>query len=263
MNQSLAEQLAGIKLNIKDYGQLPQNDQLYLLTKILPADKRESITKKWDMLGIMRKNLIVLDKYLRNNKDETLAEWLSNNNENIAQRIYDELGSFNDGNKGISVYFLNLQKLYDEEEKKYDDLENAKGLPDSEKAVFEPMREDRASKRDVRRKARKLLLKDFKKNNQGYLIIEEENNVIEPVEATAPEPKEEVPTPTAEDVKETTETAEQVNQPKEEVHEAVPIFNADAKGPIKKNITVWLVGAAIVLTAIVVIAVKEKDKGTS
>lgn len=174
MKPSLAEQLSKIQFSTKDYGSLPPPDKTFEISKTLTPEDSKKFIDQWEKLKLIRKNLLTLDRYISYNKGETLNEWLSKNSDNIADRIRKELGDFNDKDKGISLYFLNLQKVYDDEEKKYDDYEGIDTMLEIDKGFFEPLNKERGGKRKNRIEGRNAKLRDFKKNDKGFLLIEEE-----------------------------------------------------------------------------------------
>jgi hypothetical protein len=285
MKETLKDQLSKINFSAKDYGSLPLVEKTYELSKKLSPEEGKALTDKWETLRLIRKNLIVLDKYINQNKGEQLNEWLHKNKESIADRIKKELGGFNDKDKGISVYFLNLQNVHDQEEKKYDDMEELGKMSEFDKAYFEPMSKEREEKRKNRETGRNAKFKDFKKDGKGFLVVEEdpedndesvkqEIKETPKIEEKKEEPKkEEKKEPEKQDItaenmqhinadadtntkKTTTDTAKQV----QDKIDNTALELAMAKS--KRNIVILLAGSAILLTVFVVLSNQQKDKKT-
>ncbi len=220
MKSTLADQLKSIKsepTDVSEYGKLPVREDIVVLE---PAAQ-----KQWDKLRMIRKNLKVVDKYIATSGGETLNEWIAaTKNDGISKVVLDKIGSHNDATGGISAYFFNLQKFYDQEEQKYDEIEEKEILPDDIKKMVGDLRADRSEKRGNRAKARKIKLRDLKKDDKGYLVVEiEEPEVLNAdggQEQPAPEPK--------------------LENPKDVIEKS------------KKNIGVWIAGTLILITVITV-----------
>jgi hypothetical protein len=174
MKPELAQQLLDLRIDPHSYGKMPKREDIFYATQTLAPDKQKEVIDQWSKLNLIRKNLKILDRYIAENKGKTLIDWLKSTNEHgISQNVLNKIGQFNDDTKGISMYFLRLQQIYDDEEEQYDALEGGESMPDYEKSDSEPMRNERKEKRKDRREARKLKLKDFEKDDKGYLLIDE------------------------------------------------------------------------------------------
>ena len=167
MKSNLADQLKNVTIDwsTKDYGKIPQPEQLFSLQQKLPKEEADALAAQWETLKLLRKNLLSLDKYIKENRGETLAQWVRASGNGIADRVYKEMGNANDSTKGITGYFLNLQNVYDNEEEKYDKMESSKSTvegapasltPEFDNAHFEVMRIERGSMRKNRTKSRNL-----------------------------------------------------------------------------------------------------------
>lgn len=228
MKASLGDQLKDVKIDYKAYGNLPFRDDFMYATlgivgddkeepaeiKQLKLKKRQAIVDQWELLNYLRKNLKIVDRYIQQNRGETLNQWLKRNNENLKPEILKVIGGHNDATKGISMYFLNLQNMYDEEEALYDKMEASIPIPDIKSVNQEALQQGyvptevlmqrdrtvRGTKRANRIKMRKMKIADFDKNDQGYLIIpefveQEKANAVPAQEVkespVAPEPQKE------------------------------------------------------------------------
>ena len=195
LSDQLKEKLKYDPIDLRAYGQLPQREDILFYAEQLPDEKAQALIKQWEKLNYIRKNIKIVDNYINTNKGETFSQWLTDKNEtkNVNPHTLETLGGFNDATKGISVYALNLQKRYDDEEAKYDTMENDKDVAEFDRKDTEKTRTDRGDKRDNRKSVRSIKLKDFKKNDQGYLLVEEEEPTTKKEEVKV-EPKKEIKT---------------------------------------------------------------------
>ena len=174
------------KLDFSTYAKLPLMDDALVIEEPEFEDRKAKVLfKQWEKLNYLRKNLKILDQYIHNNNIESLSEWLKKNGSGMSDVVIKKIGKYNNETGGISAYFFNLQKLYDENEAKYDALE-AKSKPgDGDEEAIAKMRGEREEKRKNRSQTRKALLKDLKANNKGYLKIEFEEEHPAEVEMAA------------------------------------------------------------------------------
>ena len=225
MKPSLRDQLRKIKINLKDYGHLPRRGDVLILETDYP------LVKQWEKLNQIRKNLQIANRYIRQTKGETLIEWAQKNNEQgISKLVLNEIGDFNNKTGGITVYFLNLQKFYDEQENVYDKYEQAASIKvddvKKQASIFDrilKMRNEREGKRKVRQGHRKVQQRNLKKDGKGYLMVDAEPD--KPTKETEKKPKKQL-------------TPDQ----KEMVQDALK------KSQNKKGI--WIAGTLIVVTII-------------
>ena len=226
MKPSIKDQLSGIKLDTSEYGWLPIRED------VLCFDPDNGTQKQWEKLNIIRKNLKVVNKYIHPNKGESINDWITQTGNNgISKIVLSSIGKHNDETKGITAYFINLQKFYDQEEEKYDTLEENAGINTDMKLAISELRDERKEKRKIRRSARKLKLRDLKKDGNGYLVVgdEEEPHKIE--------------------------EKNEIKEQKESVLQTQELIKNS-----KKRIRVWLVGAFITITAISLIASLSKKQ---
>lgn len=213
MKESLADQLKTIKFDFSDYSRLPIREDVMVFKKDNHDDKE--IMKQWEKLIYLQKHLKTIDRYINKNKGETLSQWLKDNNTGLSKMVVDKIGSNNDSTGGITMYFLNLQNYYDGEEEKYDSMEMSAKMPSDLERIVKELRDARIEKRQNRKKARKIKMKDLKTDGKGYLYVESE------------EPTNEVPN----EVK------------KEEKTDSV----VAAVKTSKKNIAIWIAGTTILV----------------
>lgn len=194
MNNLLKEKLAGVSLDFSTYANLPVREDILLIREL---NNNEEILKRWEKLNYLRKNLHTLDRYIKTNKGETLKDWLTAEKAGMSQPVMEKIGNHNDATAGITVYFLDLQNFFNEEEALYDALEEKmKVTPDFAPGI-KRMREERMEKRKNRIVTRKKQLKDLKTDNKGYLVVEIEeeapvHNANGPAEQATTEQVEEI-----------------------------------------------------------------------
>lgn len=167
----LAEKLKNaLSNNTKDnsqYGKLPSYEDILII-------KSDPLRKQWDKLNIIRKNLLILDKYVKYNKGESLIGFLKKEGESgMSKLVLDKIGDKNDETGGIKAYFLSLQKHYDDEERKYDNLEIQVKNKDSAKDNINSFMIGRIDKREIRSKLRNSELKKLKDSKMGFFKQEE------------------------------------------------------------------------------------------
>ena len=223
MKKDILDQLKDVKLDFSTYARLPVRDDILIIND----PKEGALLKQWEKLNYLRKHLKILDEYISNNKGQTLAQWLSGWKRGLSKIVLDKIGSHNNDTGGISVYFLNLQTFYDEQEAVYDALEARAAVPADLKEPVGAMREARAEKRKNRAVVRKARQKDLKADNKGYLLF-----TVEEEPAAAEEEKKEEEVPKKEEEKKTT--------PEEKIKKA-------------GKVGVWIAGIVITVTAITVI----------
>ncbi|PCJ55965.1 MAG: hypothetical protein COA79_20360 [Planctomycetota bacterium] len=171
MNDSLADQLKNIKLDHRAYGTLPVRGDLFIISKEQEnKDDAKALQKNWQLLNYLRKQLMILDKYIQDGGQDTLGDWLSENSEGLSDHAYKTLATHDNQTGGISAYFLNLQKKYDTEEAAYDNLERKAAMPGYLKEEIKAFRDERAEKRKIRAKIQKMRFKGMKKDSKGYLF---------------------------------------------------------------------------------------------
>ena len=176
------------KLDVSDYANLPLKEDVLAIEEPVEEDRKKKVLyAQWKKLNIIRKNLKILDGYIQNNKGESLVDWLNANNVHIHDIIFKKVGKFNNDTGGISVYFLNLQNLYNDQEALYDKYEAESKVPQEDKKKVDDLREARGEKRKIRREFRKVLLKDLKKDNKGFLQVEVEEEPVAEVKKEEPE----------------------------------------------------------------------------
>lgn len=226
----IAEQLKGLNLNFKSYGQLPiREDVLVIQHPDAEIAKKKGVLKQWEKLKYLREHLQTIDRYLKKNKGETIREWIKANNEGLSKMVLDKIGDHNDSTGGISVYFLNLQNHYDEAEEYYDKIEKESKLPKDLVVVIPELRKEREKKRGARRKERKIRLKDIKTNGKGYLVVQVPEAPENNAEASDTEPEQ------------IQKTAEAKNKIEEATKSA-------------SNIGIWIAGITITVAVVAVAA---------
>lgn len=176
----LAEKLSkALSSKVKDnseYGKLPTYEDILLIKSEQP------IRKQWDKLNLIRKNLLILNRFLKNNKRESLNAFLKNSNElGMSKMVLDKIGNKTDETGGIKAYFLSLQKLYDSEEMKYDEMEIKSKIDDSIDSAVRSSRESRMDKREIRRKIGKDRMKKLKDSGKGFFKQEEPQDLTKAV----------------------------------------------------------------------------------
>lgn len=185
MNDSLTDQLKNIKLDYRAYGRLPQRVEVFTISKEQKKEEDgKALLDKWALLNYLRKQLMILDKYLQDGGEDTLKDWLSDNSEGLSEQAYKTLAGHNNQTGGISAYFLNLQKKYDQEEAAYDKLEKKADIPEYLKEETKAFRAERIEKRKVRAKIQKMRFKGMKKDEKGYLYysLEDPPRSLEAIE---------------------------------------------------------------------------------
>ena len=196
---NLADQLKGVKLDTETYGNFPSTEDFMYAVQALQPDKADEISKQRNKLFIMRKNLKILDRYIHQNTGEKFLEWLNDEGiQGAAQRVISAIGKYDDKTKGITLYFLKLQEIYDNDEEIYDGMEDSEDMEQIDRDNTKPLRDERAEKRKLRRDARKVLTKGLKKDKQGYILLEENMPEQENIEVVV-ENKEAVKKETSED----------------------------------------------------------------
>lgn len=224
MKSSISEQLKNVKTepaDVSEYGQLPLREDVVVF--------EESTIKQWDKLRIIRKNLKVVEKYLSSNNGEKLNVWIAETkNDGASKVVLEKIGNHNDATGGISAYYLNLQNYYDQEEKKYDELEAKDIVPDDVKASTGEKREVRAEKRKTRGQVRKLKMRDLKRDEKGYLVVE----IEEPAVLNA-------------DGGQNDEEKKEIETPKKVGDEVLK--------KTKNNVGIWIAGTLITITAVTTI----------
>lgn len=189
MNDTLAGQIGEIKFDFSDYGQLPVKNDIIVLSKAQPPEQCEIIYKQWETLNYLLKNLQTLNEYLQTNKGETLNAWLAQTKSGISKSVVAKLGNHTNKTGGITAYFLNLQKIYNEEEAKYDNYEKKASVPDYFQGDAMNMQLRRLEKRKNRTASIKIQFRDLKKDDKGYLYVNLDEPEIIKTEEAAPEQK--------------------------------------------------------------------------
>ncbi|KKR29673.1 MAG: hypothetical protein UT61_C0025G0005 [Candidatus Woesebacteria bacterium GW2011_GWA1_39_8] len=164
-----------LKLDFRKYGNLPNRELLAKYESDNDYAVLIALRNQLRKLKTLRKNLFALDKYIQAQTKENLSEWLQRNKIGISEIVSNKIGGYNNSTGGISAYFLNLQKYYDEEEVKYSDIESNFMIPKKDEAIQKKFAEDkkeRDEKRQNRFKVRKLLFRDLEKGGKGYLVVE-------------------------------------------------------------------------------------------
>lgn len=175
MKNALAEKLKEVKIDYSAYGTLPIREDAYLIQPASEEDKKnKTLFKQWEKLNYIRKNLKILDRYIKTSGSEKLTDWLKKNNVGMSTVVLEKIGSHTNETGGISAYFFNLQKFYDEQEIIYDIKEALAHVPADFSGAIDAMRKEREEKRNGRGKTRKLFIRDMKLDGKGYLNIPEE-----------------------------------------------------------------------------------------
>lgn len=237
-NNILSDKLKELKLDYSTYGSLPQ--RLDVLAIIVPDGKPQSgLVNQLDKLFYIRKHLQKVDDYIKSGTKDPINIWDANTKAGLSTKVLSELKGHNNETGGISKYFYNLQKLYDDQEAIYDKMESECRVPEDTKSVIEKLRSERGEKRKTRSDLRKILVKDLKKDGKGFLYIEVEKE------------------PGVEDLKK-----QDQNNASGKEDDAVEIKNETEK--IKKStkkIGIYFAGFTVVLTLVAVaIAATNKEK---
>ena len=173
-NNVFADKLKDLKLDYSAYGKLPM--RLDVMVIEVPNEKPEgALIAQFDKLTYMRQHLQKLDEYIKMKTDETLGEWDTRLKAGISTYVLKELRNYNNETGGISAYFHDLQKRYNEEEAKYDKMESQCNAPEDIAKAVSDLSKDRADKRKTRAEELKILVKDLKKDGKGYLFVSIEN----------------------------------------------------------------------------------------
>lgn len=172
MEKTLGEQLSEIKLDKRVFGKLPLREGMVEIDRVAPDFK---LYDHWKNLNYLRKHLYIIDKYLQGNKGETLNGWLMNTGQFLSTKVVEAIGGFNNNKKGITLYFLNLQQIYDEKEKQYDTAEaaclNSVQMPHEIRDEFRMYNDERTQKRDERKSFRNFHFKHLRKNKEGFFEL--------------------------------------------------------------------------------------------
>lgn len=257
MENPILEELKTKKLDYSAYGRLPIVEDVYLLEeKNEKLKKNRALLEQYKKLKYIQKNLRLLDKYIQTNKGETLQDWLVLDKSGMSENVISKIGKHNNETGGISSYFFNLQNFYDAEEAIYDKMEADCKVPEDIEKAIPSMRKERDSKRSNRGVTRKLLIRDMKADNKGYILVEmEEPSVVgeEPVLLNATGDSSAVdPESTSTDAK-TTEVK----------NEDASKLNTDTGGlekKIKSNINIWIAGTLIVVIGVGVYVGLKSEK---
>ena len=244
MKQDLKTQLSDIKLDYNNYGHLPARADIVVISNSQEGDNGSIVLKQWETLNYLRTQIKALDEYLQTNKGEIFSDWICSNKVNFNETATKKIGGYNNSTGGILAYFLNLQKLYNEEEEKYDLLEIDSTIPEYFKGEAINMQEQRLVKREGRRKTSKVQFRDMKKDKKGYFYVKLDEPEIEP---------------------ETTAKAEDPVKKDEKIH-AVDSGTTSPE-PIninikeKKSNAIWWVTGIVSAVALVVIVIIFSGKG--
>lgn len=231
MKPSLADQLKEVKLDPSDYDRLPIREDVLVMKNM------KTIMPQWEKLNYLQKHLKTLSRYIRKNKGEKLSDWLHANHESLSLIVLKKIGDHDNSTGGISAYFLNLQNFYDEEEEKYDKMEEEGNPPADLDRIIKEMRGARSEKRSNRRKVRKLKWKDLESDGKGYLVLSDE----EPTDPAEPAPD-------SKGDKKDEKTPDQ-NKPSEEA-----VATGEVIVKQRKKIGIWIAGTVIAVTGIALLA---------
>ena len=238
MGTQLFEQLKDVKLDYSAYGALPILEDVVLIAPQKPEDvKLRTVFKQWEKLNYLRKHLRILDGYIRFNKGLVLKDWLAIKKCDLSNHVVEKIGDHNNDTGGISAYFFNLQNYYDEQEHHYDNMEALSTVPPDIKRHIDALRVARRGKRKMRGEMRRLQMRDLKKSDKGYLVIEVEEPANVMHNADGGEQKETAPPPKPD-----------VKKPESPKPDDKPAMDVLTK--VKSNITVWIAGTAITLTVV-------------
>ena len=233
--------LESIKLDTSTYAKTPIREDIMIMGQ--PASPEgKAILKQWELLNYLQKNLKTLDNYIQSNKGELFMDWITARGLNMSKNVTDKIGNHNNATGGISMYFLNLQNFYDQEEAKYDEMETAINVPSEIQMIVKDMRDARVKKRNERKEFRKIKTKNLKKDGKGYLLI----TVEEPTEVLAAD---------ASPTSATTETPAETKQKEVDAKMAVA---GEIVNHTKRNIGIAIAGTVILVTALYVFAGDKK-----
>ena len=169
----LAEKLSGLKLDYEAYGHMPM--RLEVLAIVPPKDKApDGLVKQYDKITYIKQHLQKVNDYIKSGTKKPINIWDAETKAGLSTRVLSELKGHNNETGGISMYFYNLQNLYDIEEALYDKMESECELPADSKKQILALRAERLEKRKTRSAERKILVKDLKKDGKGYLYVEVE-----------------------------------------------------------------------------------------
>ena len=169
----LAEKLSGLKLDYDAYGHMPM--RLEVLAIVPPKDKApDGLVKQYDKINYIKQHLSKVDDYIKSGTKKPINIWDAETKAGLSTKVLSELKGHNNETGGISMYFYNLQNLYDIEEALYDKMESECELPADSKKQILALRGERGEKRKTRSAERKILVKDLKKDGKGYLYVEVE-----------------------------------------------------------------------------------------
>ena len=242
-NNVLADKLAGLKLDYEDYGQLPMRFDVQALTA--PEGKKiEAVIAQFDKLIYIRNHLKKIDEYIKGKIHEPINEWDAKVKAGLSTKVLSKLKGFNNKDGGISMYFHDLQTIYDQEEAIYDKMESQCKITDGTNKTFEDLRREREEKRKTRSAERKKLVKDLKKDGKGFLFVEVED---------APVADEKEAVLSANGEKE--EVKPKIDKVAEEIKE-----EAEKIKKTTKNVGVYIAGFIITLTVVIAVASATSDK---
>lgn len=162
MNASLKDQLKDVPNEVHEYGRLPQRE--YVLVVQINAN---DILPIWDRLNGVKKNLRVLSRYIETNKGEGFADWVQASSAPAAQKVLTAIGNRNNDTGGVSAYYYDLQRFFDSEEQKYDDLESTTAVPNDIRQILMELRFERNQCRTSRKVIRKVKMKELKDAGKG------------------------------------------------------------------------------------------------
>lgn len=174
LKASLADQLKKLSptFDFNDYGKLPGKELICNAAATIPEmAAQDDLVNQWSKLQYLADHLEALDKYIQENSNETLIDWTQRLNLVMAPHLIAEIGKFDNKTGGISVYFLKLQQIFDEQEEIYDGMESDPYIMNEYANELNPLRANRDKKRKQRRDARKMQYKELKKDSKGYFVI--------------------------------------------------------------------------------------------
>lgn len=237
----LADKLAGLKLDFEDYGEFPNRMDVQAL--VAPNGKSTNdVLQQYDKLAYIQKHLNKIDEYIKSKTQEPINDWDARTKAGLSTKVLSKLKGFNNKDGGISMYFHDLQTIYDGEEAMYDSMEAQCESDVDSKNMFESLRNDRLVKRKTRSDERKLLVKDLKKDGKGFLFVEVEN------------------APVKDEAKE--ESAKE-NKPADGEKEVIDEKVKEETDKIQKNskrIGVYIAGFTIAVTVVIAIASAVSEK---
>lgn len=240
-NNVLADKLAGLKLDFEDYGQLPMRFDVQALSA--PEGKKiEAVLAQFDKLLYIQKHLNKIDEYIKSKSKEPINEWDAKNKAGLSTQVLSKLKGFNNDDGGISMYFHDLQKIYDDEEAMYDKMESQCKITDGTNKMFEDLRSERVEKRKTRASERKILVKDLKKDGKGFLFVEVEDAPVDNKKETV-----------------LSATGEKEGIKKDKVSEEIK-EEAEKIKKTTKNVGVYIAGFIITLTVVIAVASASGEK---